>query len=90
MHDDKGPGGQLEGQQEGESMRILLDPPVSGLNHASLCLLYPSLQRRPRISGHPAINAIESDSHSFGFHWRSLATVLIALMGTGICRVAAS
>jgi len=43
MHDDKGPGCQLEGQQEGESMRILPDPPVSGLNHARLCFLYPIL-----------------------------------------------
>ncbi len=31
MHDDEGPGCQLEGQQEGESIRILPDPAVSGL-----------------------------------------------------------
>ena len=36
MHDDEGPGCQLEGQQEGESIRILPGPPVSGLNHACL------------------------------------------------------
>lgn len=36
MHDDEGPGCQLEGQQEGESIRILPDPAVSGLNHPRL------------------------------------------------------
>jgi len=36
MHDDKGPGCQLEGQAEGESIRILPGPPVSGLNHVCI------------------------------------------------------
>ena len=66
MHDDKGPGCQLEGQQEGESMRILLDPPVSGLNHASLCLLYPSLHRQSCLSCFIVSHAVESDEDCRG------------------------
>lgn len=48
-------------------MRILLDPPVSGLNHANLCLLYPSLHRQPCLSCFIVNHAVESDEDCRGF-----------------------
>lgn len=55
MHDDEGPGCQLEGQQGGESIRILPDPAVSGLNHP--CLLSSCISHDATLCHQPRVQA---------------------------------
>jgi len=55
MHDDEGPGCQLEGQQEGESIWILPDPAVSGLNHP--CLLSSCISHDATLCHQPRVQA---------------------------------